>query len=238
MSRSCRLNPTILLTLGSVLMLGPSAIAQPSAPSGPPAQKTAANAPDESAETADRFPILAITSVEILHSKLKPEINVVAVRGLTSSEGWSEGELVPLEHGAPADGVLDLVFEAQAPQESVAPSNYQPMHAILALESDFPIKAVRVRSATNSVLLADAQATTEAKAPAEPCAKCVGRFFVAKGATPPAGLSADQVVREDALPPNTRIIRATDGISDVSHNPNRLTILIGEDGHVIDAGWE
>jgi hypothetical protein len=61
---------------------------------------------------------------------------------------------------------------------------------------------------------------------------------MARGGTPLAGVNAEQVLREDALPPNTRIIRATDGISDVSRNPNRLTILVGEDGRVIDAGWE
>ena len=239
MSRSRRMNPTILLTLGSLLALGPSAMAQSTTPQSQGTPTASANMPDdESAEGADRFPILAITSVEILHSKLKPEINVVAVHGLTSSEGWSGGELVPLQHGTPPDGVLDLVFEARAPQESVAPTAYAPMHAILALETDFPVKAVRVRSATNSVLLGDAQSTTEAKAPVEPCKLCVGRYFMARGGTPLAGVNAEQVLREDALPPNTRIIRATDGISDVSRNPNRLTILVGEDGRVIDAGWE
>ena len=85
MSRSRRMNPAILLTLGSLLALGPSAMAQ-TTPQSQGTPTASANVPDdESAEGADRFPIFAITSVEILRSKLKPEINVVAVHGLTSA---------------------------------------------------------------------------------------------------------------------------------------------------------
>jgi hypothetical protein len=51
-------------------------------------------------------------------------------------------------------------------------------------------------------------------------------------------VAADRIVREDDLPPNTRIIRSTDGIADVRHDPDRLTILVGEDGRIDDAVWE
>jgi hypothetical protein len=61
---------------------------------------------------------------------------------------------------------------------------------------------------------------------------------VAKGGAAPAGVAADRIVREDDLPPNTRIIRSTDGIADVRHDPDRLTILVGEDGRIDDAVWE
>jgi hypothetical protein len=225
-----------LLALGSLLTAAPVALAQ----SAPPAGVTPmAGAPNETdSESADRFPVFAITGVEVLHSRLQPQIQVITVRGLTSADGWSDGELVPLTRGTPPDGVLDLVFVADAPSESAAPTGYTPMHAILPLSTDFPVKAVRVRSATNSVLLKDLQGAAEAKAPIEPCKQCVGRLLVAKGAAAPSGVAENQVLHADDLPPNTRIIRATDGIADVRRDPDRLTILVDEDDRVVDAVWE
>ena len=237
MSRLSRMTPAILLTLGSLVALGPGALAQTTPP--PAGTEPQAGAPDDaSAAAADRFPVFAITSVEILHSQLKPQIDVIAVRGLTSAQGWDDGELVPLGNGMPPDGILDLVLVAQAPQESAAPSGYAPIHAILPLSIDRPFKGVRVRSATNSVLLKNLTGYAEAKPPIEPCKQCVGRYFVATGGAAPAGVAADRIVRQDDLPPNTRIIRSTDGIADVRHDPDRLTILVGEDGRIDDAVWE
>jgi len=252
MSRRSCMTPAILLTLGGLIALGPIALgpialggralaqtAPASSGVAPQAGAAQAGAPDEvNAESAERYPVFAITSVEILRSQLKPQIDVIAVRGLTSAQGWSEGELVPLETGTPPDGVLDLVLVARAPQESAAPTGYEPIHAILPLSVDHPFTGVRVRSATNSVFLKSLQGYTEAKAPVEPCKQCVGRYFVAKGDAAPAGATADQILREDDLPPNTRVIRSTDGIADVRHDPDRLTVLVGEDGRIIDAVWE
>jgi len=232
MSPRSRLTPALLLALGGLAALAPAALAQP----GTAPQAAAPSA--ENAEAADRFPVFAIISVEVMHTQSKPEIDVVAVRGLTSAEGWSNGELVPLSRGVPPDGVLDLVFVADAPQESAAPGGYTPIHAVLPLSQDHPFKAIRVRGATNSVLLRDLQGYTEVKPPVAPCEKCVGRTFVAKGSAAPAGLTAAQIVREDDLPPHARVIRASDGIADVRRNPDRLTILLGEDGRIVDAAWE
>jgi len=44
--------------------------------------------------------------------------------------------------------------------------------------------------------------------------------------------------REEDLPANTRILKPTDGITDMRANPNRLTIVIGEDGRIVDAIWD
>jgi hypothetical protein len=230
------MNRATLLALGSLMIAAPVALAQ----TAPPADvASAAATPDgNDSESGDRFPVFAITGVEALHSKLQPLIQVIAVRGLTSADGWSGGELVPLTRGTPPDGVLDLVFVAEAPLESAAPTGYMPMHALLPLSVDFPVKAVRVRGATNSVLLKDLQGTAEARAPIEPCKACIGRHFVAKGAAVPSGMNENQVLRADNLPPDSRIIRATDGIADVHRNPDRLAILVGEDDRVVDAVWE
>jgi hypothetical protein len=227
------MTPAALLTLGSLLALSPAALAQ----SGPPPQQQGGPAP-AGAEANDRWPVFAITSVEVVHTKSKPEISAVVVRGVTSSEGWEHGELVPLQQGTAPDGVLDLVFVADAPSESSAASGLATMHAVLPLAPDHPFKAVRIRGATNTVLLSELHGIVEVKPPQDPCHECVGRYLVAKGGKAPAGVPASQTLSESDLPPYARIIRASDGIADMAHNPNRLTIMVGEDGRIVSASWE
>ena len=229
-----RMTPAALLTLGSLLALSPAALAQSAAPpqqqGGPATSGT---------EASERWPVLAVTSIEVVHTKSQPKISAIVVRGITSSEGWENGELMPLEQGTPPDGVLDLLFVADGPSESMPPSGFVPMHAILPLAADHPFKSVRVRSASNSLLLKDLQGVAEAKAPAELCGKdCVGRYLVAKGGQAPAGVPAAQTVQESDLPAGTRIVRPSDGIANMSHDPNRLTLMLGEDGRIVSASWE
>ena len=77
MSRRRLMTPFALLTLGSLVGLGPSALAQPSSPAPGNASQLLATDADDS-ETGDRFPVFSVTSVEILRSETKPEISVVA----------------------------------------------------------------------------------------------------------------------------------------------------------------
>ena len=156
---------------------------------------------------------------------------------MTTTDGWQNGTLVPLTSGTPADGVLDLVFVAQAPEDASAPGSYGPIQAVLPIP-EMPFKAVRVRSATNTLTLKDVNGYVEAKGPSETCGPCVGKQFVPKGATAPAGVAADDTVHEEDLPENSRILKPTDGITDMRPNPNRLTIVIGEDGRIVDAIWD
>jgi hypothetical protein len=246
---------TGLMALGAVIVAGGLAVAQtapaPAAPKAPaPALKAQAQSaasdqnpgPDHASsgvhdDSSESVPILAVTSVEILHSAHNPDLAVIAARGLTTTDGWQEGTLVPLTSGTPADGVLDLVFVAQAPTDAAAPGSYGPIQAVLPIP-DMPFKAVRVRSATNTLTLKDLNGYVEAKAPTETCGPCVGKQFVAKGATAPAGVAADDTVHEEDLPANARILKPSDGITDMRPNPNRLTIVIGEDGRIVDAIWD
>jgi hypothetical protein len=241
MSNFRRLTPTALLMLGLLLPVGPVALAQTAPSQAAPSQATPGQTgapPDITPEEAEHYPVFAITGVEILRSQIKPELDVVVARGLTSAGGWTNGELIPLTNGATPDHVLDLVFIADAPQESSAPSGYAPIHAVLPLAPGHPFTAVRVRSATNSVLLKDLTGAVEATAPIAPCNHCVGRYFVATGSAAPSGVAANQILRQEDLPPHARIILPSDGITDVRRNPDRLTILIGDDGRVVDAVWE
>lgn len=245
MSLSNRMLRVTLLSMSGLaaacgIALGQTAPPPSSEQSGAPSASAAQNAPSQAGNpegSSASFPVFAVTSVEILRSKHSPSLAVIAVRGLTSSEGWEEGTLVPLTSGKPADGVLDLVLVASAPQDAAAPGTYAPIEAVLPVP-ELPFKAVRVRSATNTVTLKDLNGYAEAKAPDNPCGPCVGKRFVAKGEAAPAGVAASDLVRQEDLPPDTRVLMPTDGIKDMRTNPNRLTIVVGEDGHIVDAIWE
>jgi hypothetical protein len=45
-------------------------------------------------------------------------------------------------------------------------------------------------------------------------------------------------VREADLPYVLRIIKPTDGIASYVLDPNRLTLVLSEDGRIIDAAWD
>jgi len=65
-----------------------------------------------------------------------------------------------------------------------------PVEAILPIEAGHPYKAVRVRGSTNAVTLKtipgyiEAPGYAEGAAAKEDCAKCLGKYFVAKGRQP------------------------------------------------------
>lgn len=237
-----------LATLGGLVLAG-GALAQTAPPANggpPPATHSVEHPPAENVPTdrgsrpdsMERMPVFAITSVEVLRSTHSPRLDVVAVRGLTSSDGWTSGTLVPLSQGTPPDNVLDLVLVAAPPEDSVPPSGFAPIVAVLPLSMDHPYKAIRVRSATNAVLLKQFPGYTEAATPSSPCGPCVGKYFVARGATAPAGVPDGEIVRQEDLPPDARVIGPNDGIGDMRPNPNRLTIIVSEDGRIVDATWE
>ncbi|MFO1028230.1 MAG: hypothetical protein U1E70_23900 [Acetobacteraceae bacterium] len=231
--------PLLAACFGLTLLwpAGMAAMAQ-SQPAPPAAAAHGSAAPDTATEQEEPVPVLTITGVEVVRTKVKPGFDLVVVSGLVASEGWTHGELVPLTRGSPSDQVLNLVLVAQPPAESSAPTGYVPIHALMPLPADHPYKAVRVRSATNSVLLKSLPGVVEVTVPADPCKPCIGRQYVAKGEAVPAGVPQDQVLRQEDLPPNARVIRPNDGISDLGRNPGRLTLVIGEDGRVVDAAWE
>lgn len=252
MPQFSRMRLAILAIFGSLglggLALAGGAFAQtaPATNGGPPpAAQEAEHPPPENVPTdrgsrqdsMERVPVFAITSVELLRSTHSPGLDVVAVRGVTSSDGWTSGTLVPLSQGTPVDGVLDLVLVAEPPADSVPPSGFAPILAVLPLSVDHPYKAIRVRGATNAVLMKQFPGYAEAAGPSSPCGPCVGKYFVARGAAP-AGVPADAIVRQEDLPANTRVIGPSDGIADMRSNPNRLTIVVGEDGRIVDATWE
>jgi hypothetical protein len=231
---------TTVAGMVAVLLLGSAHAAAPPAPSQPaaPADSAAPAGVQSDSEQAINAPVLQVTSVEVIRSKHAPEMDIVRVRGLASTPGWEEAELVPLTRGVPADGILELMFVAKAPAQASEAQGYEVIEAIFPLESSHPFKGVNVRGASNSVAVGQLPGYTESKGIAEDCSHCVGKLLVAKGASAPAGKSAADIVREDQLPPGSRIVRHTDGIASADSNPNRLTVIVNSEGRIKSAIWD
>ncbi len=110
------LNAALLLTgIGNAQTSKPAAVT-------PPSLQEATSAPqldqDQGPNTA---PVFWIKSVEVLRSTHTPQLDVVCVRGLVTTEGWEAVELVPLTKGTPSDGILDLALIAEAPSVQAQP---------------------------------------------------------------------------------------------------------------------
>jgi hypothetical protein len=200
-------------------------------------QAQAPSAEGDQAAAADRTPILHVISVEIMRSTHGPTLDVLRVRGLTSTDGWDEGELIALTRGTPSDGMLDLVFVARPPSESAEATGFGSIEALFPIETGHPYKGVRVHSASAAVSLTQMPGYVDGEAAGEDCSKCVGKYFVAKGGSLPSGVSDADAVREEQLPANLRVIKATDGLGKLETDPNRLTIVVGTDGRIVGAFW-
>jgi hypothetical protein len=205
---------------------------------GAPPPTPGAQGQAQDAQPEVRAPVLRVTSVEVIRSTHGTPLDIVRVRGLASTEGWEEAELVPLTRGVPKDGMLELVFVARAPAEAMEATGFETIEAIFPIETSHPFKGVNVHSASESVTLSQLPGYVEGKGPGEDCSKCVGKVFVAKGSPMPSGKSAAEVVKEEQLPPISRVIKHSDGIPSAESNPNRLTLVLSRDGTISSAIWD
>lgn len=195
-----------------------------------------ASAIDASSSDSPTSAVLRIASVEIIRSTHAPYIDIIRARGFASTAGWEEAELIPLTRGVPADGVLQLILIARPPEAAADATGYEPVEAIFPLGTDHPYKGINVHAATNAVAVAELPGYSESKTPADDCGKCVGKVLVPKGV---AGSSAGKnLVREEQLPPHTRVVRPADGMSAADSDPNRLTIVLDKDDRIVTAVWE
>jgi hypothetical protein len=233
-----------LCAAGLALFVSSAALAQTGAAESPANTPNNARpeAPTQGAGAEDRpeavAPVLRIISVEVLRSSHGTPLDIIRVRGLASTPGWEEAELIPLTRGTPKDGILELVFVARAPAEAMEATGFEPIEAVFPIEASHPYKGINVHSATESLGLTELPGYAERKAGGEDCSKCVGKVFVAKGAAMPAGKSAAEVVKEEQLPPISRVIKHSDGIPSAESNPNRLTIVVSKDGTIATAIWD
>lgn len=184
------------------------------------------------------YPVMFVTSVELLRSERTGGIDIVRARGLVTSNSWTSPHLLPITVGKGIDGMLDLIFQSSAPPSMSPLGPFMVVEALLPLGGGHPYKGIRVRSGYNSVTLKTLPGFAEAAAPKEDCAKCLGKYFQAKGAAAPAGQAAGNIVREEDLPYPLRIIRPNDGIPSYEYDPNRLTLLLSDTGQIVDAAWD
>ena len=199
-------------------------------PNGPSAAEAPANGPP--------MPIMLVTSVEVLHSDRAGGLDIVRARGLVSSSDWDEPHLLPINHGEPVDGMLNLIFQANSPTGAVPLGPLMVVEVLLPIENGHPYKGIIVRSGTNAIAVKGLPGYAEITPPKEDCSKCLGKYFQAKGAKAPAGVVAADIVREEDLPYTMRVIRPTDGIPNYIVDPNRLTLVLSEDGRIADAAWD
>ena len=191
----------------------------------------------QSYTTPPSAPVLFITSVEVIQTTLEPKQAIIKVRGLTGSRGWSGPQLVPLFQGDTADGILDLQFIAVTPDQTQKAEGFVPIYAIFPLDpGDKMPKGIRVRGVGNVMLLTQLPGSIETTITKEDGSKAVGKTWAETG-TAPAG--TDNVVREEDMPRNFRIIPPKKGVAGITHNMNRLNLVLGEDGKTITwAFWE
>jgi hypothetical protein len=198
---------------------------------GPEEEQPAA---PESTSSTD-LPLLYVTSVEILRTSAEPRLDIVRVTGLAASQGWSEPQLVPTYAGKPFDGILDLELIATPPDQTQVADGFVQVSAILPLEQGQPFTGVRVRGSENAIVVKEIPSLVRATISVNDCANCMGKKFAPEGST----LQPQQdLVRKEDLPRLLQIIKASDGIRGTEQDPNRLTLILGEDNTILEAFWE
>ena len=200
---------------------------------GSDAPAVPAMAPETAAES--KLPVLYVTSVEILRTTADPRLDIVRVTGLASSQGWGDPELVPTFAGKPLDDILDLQFIATSPLQSQAADGFVPLGAVFTLEENHPFRGVRVRASENTIEVKPIPGLKQADITVDSCKDCIGKKFVERGQAP-AGQTG--VARQEDLPKVLRWITPSRGIRGITHNPNRLNLILGDDSTIVQAYWE
>jgi hypothetical protein len=181
------------------------------------------------------LPVLYVTGVEVMRSVTEPAIDIVRVTGLAGSQGWSDPELVPTTVGKPIDGILDLQFIATMPTQSQEATGFMPVGAVFTMEQGHAFKGVRVRASENAIQVDAIPGHAEQTIKIGDCKDCVGKKFAERGKAAPG---TPGVVRQEDLPKILRWIPPDRGIRGITHDPNRLNLLLGSDGTIIAAYWE
>jgi hypothetical protein len=185
--------------------------------------------------TTHELPVLYVTSVEVLRTSTEPRLDIVRVTGLTSSQGWGVPQLVPTFWGKPFDDVLDLQFIATAPVQSQLAEGFVPIGAVFTLEEAHPFKGVRVRASENTIEVKPLPGVKQTGVTADSCKDCIGKKFAERGQ---AAAGQPGVLRQEDLPKILRWIVPTRGIRGITHNPNRLNLILGDDNTIVQAYWE
>ena len=182
-----------------------------------------------------QLPILYVTSVEVMQTSTEPRLGIVHAQGLVASKGWGGPFLAPVFVGKPLDGILDLQFIASTPDQSQAADGFVPISATFELAPGNPFKGVRVRAAENAIELDKIPGNKSVEIKVNDCRDCIGKKFVEHGH---GGNGA--IARED-LPKGENMVRwipPNRGIRGITHDPNRLNLILGTDNTIVSAFWE
>jgi hypothetical protein len=185
--------------------------------------------------TAPELPVLYVTGVEVLRTNTEPKLDIVRVTGLTSSQGWSAPQLVPTFWGKSFDDILDLQFIATAPVQSQPAEGFVPIGAVFTLDEAHPFKGVRVRASENTIEVKPLPGAKQTSITTDSCKDCIGKKFAERGQ---AAAGQPGIVRQEDLPRILRWIIPTRGIRGITHNPNRLNLILGDDNTIVQAFWE
>jgi hypothetical protein len=178
------------------------------------------------------MPVLYVTSVEVVRTAADPKLDIIRVTGVAASGGWNNPQLVPFFYGKPADDVLDLQFIADSPEQSQKADGFVQLGAIFTLEAGHPFKGVRVRAGANALELKAMPGSADAKVTADSGKDLIGKKFLEKG---PAGPG---VVTAADLPRGFRTIAPSHGVAGITHNPNRLNLILDDQNKIVMAFWE
>jgi len=181
------------------------------------------------------LPVLYVTSVEVMRTSTEPKLDIVRVTGVTGSQGWSAPQLVPTVVGKPLDGILDLQFIATMPEQTQSAEGFVPISAVFPLDQGHLFKGVRVRASENAIEIKQLPSVNQVQINVNDCKDCVGKKFVERGQ---AQSGQQGVVRQEDLPKVLRWIIPSRGIRGITHNPNRLNLILGDDNTIIAAYWE
>jgi hypothetical protein len=227
---------------GFALAQGPAPAAAPTSPSQPPEGDEGGSniglpvvtSPTE-AEPGTELPVLYVTSVEVMRTQTQPQLDIVRVTGLAGSQGWSSPELVPTYIGKPLDGILDLQLIATMPLQTEPATGFVPISAVFPLEEGHDFRGVRVRSSENAIEVDQIPGVQGTRIMLNDCRDCAGKKFAERGQAAPG---TPGVVRQEDLPKILRWIPPNHGIRGITHDPNRLNLLLGGDNTIIAAYWE
>jgi hypothetical protein len=151
------------------------------------------------------------------------------------SRGWSAPQLVATFAGKPLDDILDLQFIATMPSQSQKAEGFVQLGAVFALEEGHPFKGVRVRASENAVEVKQIPGSSQANITVSGSKDCIGKKFAERGQAQPR---QPGVVRQEDLPKVLRWIIPSRGIRGITHNPNRLNLILSDDNTIVEAFWE
>lgn len=227
----------VLISVALAQGTSPSPGAAGTAPPSGTAEGQQMAGPAATADTnsSTELPVLYVTSVEVVRTGIDPKQDIVVVRGLTGAAGWSEPQLVPTFAGKTYDDILDMQFIATKPEQSETAQGFVPIEAIFPLPEGHPLKGVRVHGAENAVEVKQMPGSNQEAINVNGCADCLGKKFIEKGQ---AASGQQGAVRQEDLPKALRVVNRSAGISGRMQDPNRLTLILGDDNTIVGAFWE